>query len=558
MTFSQRLICALCLFFALPGVSLAAVGVSSAELQEAKAILWPSSNSLGALSQFSTFQLVESSNISGGIRAIYEARLLADPWHDEELPHLNITVYSYSTQDAAHEAYNEIRQIDAPADAEVHIINQDDHYLFYQTDSGDSVDLLDSVDAEYRAYHLLHVNGNLLYQSSLYRPDEGTSVEAAGAYASAIQNPSTLYAILFNSVDTMKLAGGLLFTPTQSELSAKSEISSLNLSELYSIPQHGDVEFDLYIGESESAVGTILDSSGINSPSEGDLYLYINSDGRLFGGIYAPLFDSDCKQQGGWYRIESTDTLQSYEWNKVRLHFGVGGLAIYLNDVPTAFCHVSQPRSGNDLYFGDFPLDSLSESMAGYVNDLSIRFSTTDSGLIWDDVLTDQLFLDLPNTDPDLWIFQYLKEAGIFLGSDGVLHPDNILNRAEMVKVLLKAYEYTSEDESPSPFWDVPNDAWYLKYLNTAESIGMVEGHDDGRFLPAHELNRAEFFTMLLRISDEKVKYDDEFRDVDEEDWYADGAAFAASTGIVTESSFYPSATVSRREAAVALYQLLR
>ena len=187
-----------------------------------------------------------------------------------------------------------------------------------------------------------------------------------------------------------------------------------------------------------------------------------------------------------------------------------------------------------------------------------IIYNTTDSGLIWDTVLSEQLFLDLPNTDPDVTIFQFLKEEAIFLGSDGMLYPDAELNRAEMVKVLLKAYDYTSDDESVSDFWDVPSDAWYLKYLNKAVDIEMIEGHEDGRFLPGHQLNRAEFFTMLLRVSESETEYDAYFRDVDADDWYADAAAFSYEMGIITDQSFYPSTSVTRREAAQALYTLLK
>ncbi|MFT7184429.1 MAG: hypothetical protein ACI9QC_000771 [Oceanicoccus sp.] len=558
MRIPQGLVIATLLFFSLTSLSHAVVNVTSSELQEAKDLLWPSSSAIGTLDGFSEFQLQDSSSISEGITAEYEARMSEDPWMDDELPHLKITAYSYSTQDSAHEAFNEILDLPSFDDGSKILINSDDHYIYYRTDSGISVDIFGSIDAEYYAYHLIHVNGNLLYQSSIYRPDEGYALDADKAYAEAIENPSDVYLLLFSSLDTLKLAESLLFPPTTSDFTAKSEITSLDLSELYDIPQHGEIEFDLYIGEPEGSVGTILDSSGIATPNEGDLYLYLSDDGHIFAGIYAPDFDSDCPQQAGWYRIESDDSLNSYEWNKVKFHYGVGGLAVYINDVQTAFCHVSQARSENPLYFGDYPGDSLDESMIGYLNDLEINYSLTDSGLIWDEVLTEQLFLDLLNTDPDLTVFQYLKEEAIFLGSDGYLYPDNELNRAEMVKVLLKAYSYESDDESDSEFWDVPSDAWYLKYLNKASKIGMVEGHDNGQFLPGHQINRAEFFTMLLRVSEADVTYSDYFRDVDEEDWYSQAAAFAYEMGIISDKSFYPSSNVTRREAAQALYTLLQ
>ncbi len=549
-------------FFSFPKLSFAAVEVKASELQEAQSMLWPGSGSMGNLDGFSDFQLIESSSISGGISATYEARLLDDPWTDNELPHLKLTLYAYESQEAAHNAFSEI--LDASKDTsedalgDKKVINSDEHYLFYSTETGESVDFFDSIDAEYRSYHLLHVNGNILYQASIYRPDEGTEIAAAEAYADAIKNPAETYEILYSSLDTLKFASGLLFPPANSELIANSEISSLNLSELYTVPQHGEVAFDLYIGEAKGAVGTILDSSGIDNPKEGDIYLYIDDSGRLFAGIYAPSLDSDCNLQGGWYRIESDATLQSYEWNNVRLHYGVGGLMLYLNDKLTASCNVSQPRSESALFFGDYPYDSINESMIGYLDNLDIRYSKTDSGLVWDTILSDQLFLDLPNTDPDLMIFQALKERGVFVGSDGMLYPDKALNRAEIVKVLLKTEDLKSDDESPSVFSDVPDDAWYLKYINKALDIGIIKGYENGQFIPEGTLNRAEFFTMLLRLRKEDLFYNEEFRDVKSKDWYAEAAAFASKYNLVKGMNFYPSAKMTRREAAKVIYTLMK
>lgn len=529
----------------------AAVGVTTAELQEARDIILPQGNGLESLEGFSHFSLQSKVNISGGVLADYEARLSQDPWQDSELPHLQIFVTAYEDQAAAQFAFTTLNASQ--------VLFEDERNLVYQSNGGNKVDVFNTVNAEYLSFHHVQVNGNLIFQVSLYRPDEAFNQKTSEQYVKAVADPSQALGILSDAIETMKLALGIVFPPSGVELSTKSEKSSLNLSELYEVPLHGRIGMQLYIGEPNGAVGTLLDSSGISTAEEGDIYLFVNSDGRLFAGLYAPDFDSNCPQQSGWYRIESTRSLHAYEWNEVALNFGVGGFYIELNGQVDGACSVAQARSEGDLYFGDFPGDGISESMIGSVKELRFLPRLTNSGLRWDDVLTNQLFLDLPNTDPDVPVFQFLKEEGIFVGSDGLLYPDHYLNRAEMVKILLRAFDYVASDGGSVPFWDVPSDAWYLKYLAKATQIGMIEGNPDGSFLGANTINHAEFYTMLSRVDKgKKLSYKNEFDDVVGGEWYLAGAAYAAREALLDGPLFDPEHRLTRREAAQALYTLLQ
>lgn len=539
-------------------VTFAAVGVSSSELQEAAEIIIPDENSIELLEGYSSFSLQEITSTSGGIIATYKARLTEDPWYDSEIPTLQLMIVSYGDQDTAMSTFESILNANYfNATRQMHW--HDERTIFYENETSSSADIFGTIQSEGQSLHMLHLNGDLIFQASLYRPSGEYNSNNMDAYTSVIQDEDSVAAILEDVIESSKLAIGILFPPAYSELSTKSDLSSVNLSELYEIPQHGNVSLDLYVSELTGAVGTILDSSGIAEADEGDLYLYLGSDGILYAGIYAPLLDADCTQQGGWYRISTGSPIFAYEWNHIDFHFGVGGFSISLNEEVVAKCSVSQARSVNNFYLGDFPGDSIEESMIGYVNDLIFTPSTTSTGLVWDDVLNEQLFLDLPNTDPDIDAFQFLKDAGIFTGSDGMLYPDQNLNRAEMVKILLKAYSYNSSEVNTSPFWDVPIDAWYLKYLAEAYEIGMVEGNPDGSFAPASYLNRAEFYMMLYRIANPgKISYDNEYFDLEGDEWYAAAAAFAASENLLDGYYFLPSYTVSRREAAQVLYNLLK
>ncbi|MBU0981677.1 S-layer homology domain-containing protein [Patescibacteria group bacterium] len=554
MRFS-KLISVVVFSFCFPIVAFAAVGVTSSELSGAISIVLPSGGALETLPGYSAFSLKSSGNVTGGIYAEYEARNSANPFLTQELPNIKIFVFTYANQDTAEAKFAAIKNT---ALYSRDMIFSDEKNIYFKSQPGSGVDIFGLIASEENSLHLVHVNGNIIYQASLYRGSGEYDRENVEDFQIVLNDTAQVQDVLGNAIWQIKLSLGLLFPPASSDFYSKSSKSSLNLSSLYAIPLNGDINFEFYLGQAKSAVGTILDSSGISSPKEGDLYLYLQNDGKLLAGIYAPKYDADCDQQSGWYRIWSSKPLNEFEWNNVNLHYGIGGFSLTVNGEEMGSCSVSQSRSARNLFFGDFPNDSIEESAVGYMTQLDFTSSRTGGGQTWDSVLSTQLFLDLPNSDPDVEIFEFLKDEGIFMGSDGMLYPDNTLNRAEMVKVLLKAFDYSTEGNSV-PFWDVPADSWYLGYLAKAYSIGMVEGNDDGSFAPASQINRAEFYTMLYRISgSNKLSYGGEFSDVSSGDWYMSGAAYALENGLVSGSSFKPSALVSRRDSARVLYSLLK
>lgn len=520
----------------------AAVGVRSGELQSAGSIVAPSGAAASALEGYGAFELLEVSAVSGGIVARYEAPLEDNPYVTDELPQLEMVILTYASQESAHAAYEQL--------------GGSEESWFYVSEPGFYVDVLGRVSSEESSLHLLHVNGNLLYHVSLYRGSGNYNRENVLAFAAALENEGAAEAVMLSLVEEAKLALGLLFPPSSGDFRAKSEKSSLALTDLYEVPSHGRIEFELYVGSPASSVGTVFDSSGIDAAAPGDFYLYVQKDGLLQAGIYAPSYDADCDSQSGWYRVNASEALVPYEWNSVTLHYGVGGFKMRLEDEIVASCAVDQGRSERALYFGDYPDDAIHESFVGVLDELEFVPSVTASGQEWDEVLASQLFADLSADDADAAVFEDLYEAGVFLGSAGYLYPDDVLNRAEMVKVLLKAFA-ADADGSSHPFWDVPEGAWYEDYLAAAYKIGMIKGHEDGRFLPGHELNRAEFYVMLARILDSSVKLDEGYADVSSKDWFASGAALAEEAGLVTSSYFYPARSVTRREAARAIWVLM-
>lgn len=515
----------------LPGLAWAAVDVTSNELQQSADIVLPGEDAL-QLEGYGRFSLENEGAYGQGIRGYYES----------ENASAQVLVYSYQNQDSAHYAFENLLPEDYFEDANKMLLQEDSRWIYYESEAGVRVDAFGTISTYYPSIHVIHVNGNLIYQASLMYPDAGS------------QSISTT-AMLKEAIRSSKLSLGVLYPPRSAEFSLPTKLSSVTLSADAAIPLHGSLALDFYVSNAELASGTILDSSGLSTAEAGDIYLYLNEDGRLFAGIYAPGLSSNCNQQAGWYRIETNNSAYAYEWNEVAFSYGAGGFSLQMNGGTRVSCDLTQGRSERDLYLGDFPGDFLEEGMMGYVNDVHFTASVSDSGEAWDALLTDPLFTDLAVNDPDVAVFHFLNEAGVFTGSNGFLYPDAVLNRAEMVKVLLTAFNRT-EVGSALPLSDVDETDWYYPYVRTAYAIGMVQGTSDGRFLGTTSINRAEFYTMLLRLSEGSYG-GHSFLDVDRGDWYWEAAQYAAENDFVTGMNFDPSAKVSRREAARVLYALM-
>lgn len=77
---------------------------------------------------------------------------------------------------------------------------------------------------------------------------------------------------------------------------------------------------------------------------------------------------------------------------------------------------------------------------------------------------------------------------------DGSFKPDQPVNRAEALKILMESGRLGPLDELAElkEFPDVPEDAWFRGYVRKAQAYDIVEGYPDGTFRPAQYITRAE------------------------------------------------------------------
>ncbi len=107
------------------------------------------------------------------------------------------------------------------------------------------------------------------------------------------------------------------------------------------------------------------------------------------------------------------------------------------------------------------------------------------------------------------------------------------------------------------PFRDVDPSAWYYDEVETVYEAGIMEGKTGTSFDPSANMSRAEFVTVLCRLSGEDYKGKGEdltFTDTLTDAWYADYVAWGVEAEMVKGlpgNKFAPDQAVSRQEMAV-------
>ncbi len=196
----------------------------------------------------------------------------------------------------------------------------------------------------------------------------------------------------------------------------------------------------------------------------------------------------------------------------------------------------------------------------------SVLFSLLITALIIPSVASAATFVDVPETHKHYVAVEYLKGSEVIGGyDDGTFKPDNTINRAEVLKIILQGSSIESPElEGESEFSDVQKDVWFAKFIMKAKEIGIVKGNPDGTFAPARSVNKVELLKMLLIANNVDVSNyatsDQTFLDADKDAWYFPYLNFAQETGLIRftgEAKLEPSKELTRGEVADIMYLLI-
>jgi hypothetical protein len=188
---------------------------------------------------------------------------------------------------------------------------------------------------------------------------------------------------------------------------------------------------------------------------------------------------------------------------------------------------------------------------------LQIEMELLDSSLT-----AEEIFPDVSASNTNFAAIHYLYDEGIVAGyDDGTFKPKNTVNRAELLKILVEGQGLTPDaDQYKNCFPDVTTD-WYAKYVCYAKEEGWVSGYPDGTFKPADTVNKVEALKMLLNSQDidTETPTEEPYEDVSVDAWFARYVATAQTLGLLeeTDDSFSPDSDRTRAGIAEELYRLL-
>ncbi len=122
--------------------------------------------------------------------------------------------------------------------------------------------------------------------------------------------------------------------------------------------------------------------------------------------------------------------------------------------------------------------------------------------------------------------------------SDDLFVPDGLSTRAELVKIVLNTYLF-STSPFEDLFLDVKSGDWFAGYVISAAKLGFVEGYvnldGSSHFKPHQAITRAEALKVILRAKGIQNfgGYTTDFDDVKKDDWFYDYVAYAEANNLV-------------------------
>ncbi|WP_027087943.1 S-layer homology domain-containing protein [Cohnella panacarvi] len=138
--------------------------------------------------------------------------------------------------------------------------------------------------------------------------------------------------------------------------------------------------------------------------------------------------------------------------------------------------------------------------------------------------------------------------------------PSSVNAKGEIVIMAPHASTYAIVEKAKVTFSDIRSH-WAKSDIETLASKLLVKGTSADTFSPDKDISRAEFAALIARgLGLEMVESDTAFTDVAATGWYAKAVRATVQAGIVqgrTDTTFAPSATITREEMSVMLAKAL-
>jgi uncharacterized protein YkwD len=172
-------------------------------------------------------------------------------------------------------------------------------------------------------------------------------------------------------------------------------------------------------------------------------------------------------------------------------------------------------------------------------------------------------FSDVELDHPNAAAIDYLSKEGVIAGyPDGSFGPDNPVNRAEALKILLLASDIPANTSRSGNFPDVADEAWFAPFVFSANARSIASGYPDGFFRPEQTVNLVEALKMLFAansISLDNYQTDEQlFADSEKRAWYNAFLFYAKTFEIVEADSsnqIFPATPLTRAQLAEVVFR---
>ena len=192
------------------------------------------------------------------------------------------------------------------------------------------------------------------------------------------------------------------------------------------------------------------------------------------------------------------------------------------------------------------------------------------SGFLISVPLAHAAFSDVPQNNPAFEAITYLQEKGVVQGyEDGTFRPNQLVNRAEAMKFIIAplASPEALAVYTTSGYNDIPDEAWFLPYIEYGRERGVIDGPDKKpAFNGGQPVIKVEFLKMILlaqglnpeSYAEIRLPLSDDVPSPD--DWFYPYLRFALATSmtqISQQGTLNPAAQLTRADTAQLLYRLL-
>jgi hypothetical protein len=384
----------------------------------------------------------------------------------------------------------DIRVHTRDADTSYAVFDYNTKLGYYNSDSDALMRLVDSLDGE-KTYAFNE--GGPPSGSSGSRSSSSVSVKSVGA---VVELTPTTTTSTTNTADKIETPGGVDLAPTEGTVTQpvtlyNSEEESLTVE----IPQHTEIldsEGEIFSGV--IAAPDIIETESVEksvAPQEKVIAaILIDAPGKRVSFSNPIKINIPIKIE----KVTNPENLKVFYYdkrtNKYRIAGDGGKLSADRKSMEIEVKHLTL-FAVFETNSTEIPLKIFTEIYSDIAASSRVRRPSAPKAE----------FLDVPN---DSWFTPYVSElsdAKIITGyADGNFHPEQAINRAEIVKIATTAFELDIPELSEDPFADVSRSEWFAPFVAAAKSAGIVSGSSKQKIGPLREGDSGEDVAELQRV----------------------------------------------------------